>query len=228
MVNLLRKVRSYVRREGRMTPGQQQTFAQQWQVYGIDFPAPEKKLENWQQTFSREAPLAIDIGFGNGESTVALALAHPEWNIIAIEVYRAGIAQLLRQLAENNIHNVRVFCHDAVEVLQTAIPAKSVQRVQLFFPDPWQKKRHHKRRLVQPEFVQLISNCLMPQGEFALATDWEHYAQHMLEILSMQTELKNKNEKGFAERDPLRPITKFERRGHEAGHHVWDLNFKKV
>jgi tRNA (guanine-N7-)-methyltransferase len=220
---MLRRVRSFVRREGRITPAQENALANFWPKYGIDFSLElkDKKL------FARAAPLVIDIGFGNGESTVAIALAHPEWNIIGIDVYQPGVGNLLRQLAENNIYNVRVFCCDAVEVLQNIIASNSVHRVQIFFADPWPKKRHHKRRLIQSEFVKVIVDRLQQGGELVLATDWQNYAEHMVEVLNAEPLLQNTTTETFSARDDLRPLTKFEKRGQRAGHDVWDLRFVK-
>ena len=211
------------RREGRITPGQEQALMDYWPRWGLTFSSGY----DWQKIFGRDAPLVMDIGFGNGESVIALALAHPEWNIIGIDVYRPGVGHLLRQVAENNIENVRVFCHDAVEVLQ-ALDNNVLSRVQIFFPDPWQKKRHHKRRLIQVPFVQMVIERLCEGGELVLATDWEEYASHMMEVLSAASQLKNVfGTLQFAERDEIRPLTKFERRGHRAGHSVWDVRFIK-
>ncbi len=223
MVVVWRKIRSYVRREGRITPGQQEAFAANWTAFSIPFPS----TPDWSSVFKRTAPLAIDIGFGNGESVVALAEAYPEWNIIGIEVYRSGVGQLFRQLQEKNITNVRVICHDAVEVLQTAFAAQTLQRAQIFFPDPWPKKRHHKRRLVQGNFITLLTERLVAGGVLALATDWQDYAEQMLEVLSAEM-LLNNTAATFADRDSIRPLTKFEQRGQRAGHQIWDLNFVKT
>lgn len=219
---ILRKIRSYVRREGRITPGQEQAFAHHWQQYGVDFPS----VPDWDTVFGRKAPLVLDIGFGNGESVIALAQAHPEWNIIAIEVYRPGIGQLLQQLVALQLTNVRVVFHDAVEVLHTAFPPNSLARIQIFFSDPWPKKRHHKRRLIQTEFVQMMAERLQVNGELVLATDWQNYAEQMLEVLTQQPLLQNTAE-SYAQRDISRPLTKFERRGQRIGHEVWDLKFTK-
>lgn len=223
MIHPLRKIRSFVRREGRITPGQQSALTEYWPRWGIDFSGSY----NWSELFNRNAPLAMDIGFGNGESVVALALAHPDWNILAVEVYRPGIGHLLNALEKNHIQNVRVMCHDAVEVLHTAIEADSLTYVQIFFPDPWPKKRHHKRRLIQPDFVECIANKLKVGGVLALATDWQEYAEHMLLVLS-NSSLKNKYENEFAPRDECRPLTKFEKKGEKAGHLTWDLKFTRL
>ncbi|MFI4954295.1 MAG: tRNA (guanosine(46)-N7)-methyltransferase TrmB [Gammaproteobacteria bacterium] len=219
---MLRKIRSYVRREGRITPGQQLAFDEHWESFAIPFPA----TPDWSMVFNRDAPLVVDIGFGNGESVVALAQAHPEWNIIGIEVYRPGVGYLFRQLQEKQITNVRVICHDAVEVLQSAFAPQSLSRVQIFFPDPWPKKRHHKRRLIQPAFVALLAERLKETGVLALATDWQDYAEHMITVLSAETLLENRAAT-FSPRDEVRPLTKFECRGQHAGHEIWELNFTK-
>jgi tRNA (guanine-N7-)-methyltransferase len=223
-VKILRKIRSYVRREGRITPGQQQALTQHWEHWGIDFSG--NKID-WIKEFGRDAPLVLDIGFGNGESVVALAQAHPEWNIVAIEVYRPGIGQLLQQVVALQLTNVRVIFHDAVEVLQTAIAPDSLTRIQIFFSDPWPKKRHNKRRLIQAEFVQLMVERLQTNAEIVLATDWQDYAEQMLQVLSQQALLRNTAEH-YAPREVLRPLTKFELRGQRIGHEVWDLKFSKI
>lgn len=219
---MLRKIRSYVRREGRITSAQQTAFDAYWATFGVTFPSNP----DWCAIFNRLAPLVVDIGFGNGESVIALARAHPEWNIIGVEVYRPGIGHLFRQLQEQQITNVRVICYDAVEVLQTAFAAQSLSRVQVFFPDPWPKKRHHKRRIIQADFIHLVASRLQPGGILAVATDWQDYAEHMLTVLAAEPLLIN-NATAYAARDALRPLTKFERRGQRVGHEIWDLNFMR-
>ena len=222
-----RKVRSFVCREGRLTAGQQQAYQALWPRYGLTY-CPGLAAEYWSGVFGRSAPLVVDIGFGSGESTLALAQAHPEWNIVGIEVYRTGIASLFRQLLARDIVNVRVMGHDAVEVLQHMVPAASLQRVQIFFPDPWPKKRHHKRRLIQPAFVALVADRLQAGGELALATDWPEYAEHMANTLEAQTVLRRLSGERYGARDALRPLTKFERRAQACGQAVWELTYAKM
>jgi tRNA (guanine-N7-)-methyltransferase len=221
-----RPIRSFVRREGRMTPAQQRAMDELWPVYGLD-------LENCpldpEAVFGRRAPLTLEIGFGMGDALLAMAAAAPDADFIGVEVHRPGVGSLLNRLQAAGVTNVRVFCADAVEVLERCLPASSLDRVCLFFPDPWHKKRHHKRRLVQPPFVERVRERLAPGGVFHLATDWEDYARHMLEVLSRSEGLRNTAPDGrFVPRPSYRPETKFERRGMRLGHGVWDLVFERA
>jgi tRNA (guanine-N7-)-methyltransferase len=168
------------------------------------------------------------VGFGNGESLLALAAAHPECDFLGIEVHPPGVGHLLLRIAECELTNLRVLCCDAVEVLRRRLPAASLDEVLLYFPDPWPKKRHHKRRIVQPAFVDLVATALAPGGVFRLATDWEHYAQHMLDVVGSCATLENLSDTGtFVSRPDSRPVTRFERRGQRLGHEVWDLAFAR-
>jgi len=222
----LRKVRSFMRREGRLTEGQRRGLEEQWPTCGIE---PNDAMLDLDVEFGRSAPRILEIGFGMGESLAAMALAHPENDYLGIEVYRPGVGSLLRQVGENESTNVRVISEDAVVVLAKMIPDGSLDRLQLFFPDPWHKKRHHKRRIVQPDFVSLIGKKLKPGGVFHMATDWEAYAQHMMSVMSDAAGYENCVAIGeYAPRPELRPLTKFEQRGHRLGHGVWDLLFKRV
>ncbi|MDX9875023.1 MAG: tRNA (guanosine(46)-N7)-methyltransferase TrmB [Spongiibacteraceae bacterium] len=220
----LRRIRSFVLRQGRMTPGQQRAFEQQWPQFGLEMAAGEP---DWTAVFGRDAPRVLEIGFGMGQSLAAMAQAEPEKDFIGIEVHRPGVGKLLATMAEAGITNLRVYNDDAVEVLQRCIADQSLARVQIYFPDPWHKKKHHKRRLIQPGFVRLLCSKLAPDGLLHLATDWEDYAQQMLEVLSAEPLLRNECD-GFAERPAFRPITKFEQRGERLGHGVWDLLFRRV
>ncbi len=220
----LRRIRSFVLRQGRMTPGQQRAFEQQWPQFGLEMAAGEP---DWTAVFGRDAPRVLEIGFGMGQSLAAMAQAEPEKDFIGIEVHRPGVGKLLATMAEAGITNLRVYNDDAVEVLQRCIADQSLARVQIYFPDPWHKKKHHKRRLIQPGFVRLLCSKLAPDGLLHLATDWEDYAQQMLEVLSAEPLLHNECD-GFAERPAFRPITKFEQRGERLGHGVWDLLFRRV
>jgi len=221
-----RPIRSFVRREGRMTPAQQRAMDELWPVYGLDL---EDCPLDPMAVFGRRAPLALEIGFGMGDALLAMATAAPDADFIGVEVHRPGVGSLLNRLRAAGITNVRLFCADAVEVIERCLPAGSLARVCLFFPDPWHKKRHHKRRLVQPPFVERVRDRLAPGGVFHLATDWEDYARHMLEVLSRSEGLRNTAADGrFVPRPSYRPETKFERRGMRLGHGVWDLVFERA
>lgn len=218
-----RRIRSFVRREGRLTPGQLRAIDTLMDRYGI---AAEARMADLDALFGRSAPRHLEIGFGMGDNLVAMAGRHPENDYIGIEVYRPGVGRLLNRAAELGIANIRVFNADAVEVLEQQIPDGSLDVVYVFFPDPWPKKRHHKRRLVSPAFTALIVRKLKPGGHFFLATDWEDYAEQMVEVLNATAGLRNEAADGrFVPRPEFRPVTKFERRGQALGHGVWDLAF---
>ena len=177
---------------------------------------------------SRPSARTLEVGFGNGESLVALAAAHPERDFLGIEVHRPGVGHLMLQAAELCLTNLRVICRDAVEVLQRCIPEGSLDEVLLYFPDPWPKKRHHKRRIVRPEFVALVASRLRPGGMLRMATDWQHYAEQMLEVAGQCAALRNESPQGtYVPRPDSRPVTRFESRGHRLGHDVWDLAFRR-
>lgn len=219
-----RTIKSYVLRQGRLTRGQQQALDQLWPVYGIDFK-PERL--DFATLFNRTAAITLEVGFGNGDSLVQQAASNPQNNYLGIEVHRPGIGRLLHLADNAGITNVRVINHDAVEVLQLQIPDQSLDCVQLFFPDPWHKKRHHKRRIVKAEFIQLIHQKLKPGGLFHLATDWQDYAEHMLAEMEQAKGFSNTSGKGNYAENTDRPLTKFERRGQRLGHDVWDLVYRK-
>jgi tRNA (guanine-N7-)-methyltransferase len=219
-----RPIRSFMRRQGRITAAQDAALENLWPVFGLT-PGTPFRL---QEVFGREAPTILEIGFGNGESLAKMAAEAPEKDFIGIEVHRPGVGHLLLKIDELGLNNVRVYCADAVEVLTTEIAANSLDGVQVFFPDPWHKKRHHKRRLINPEFVSLLTEKLRPGGILHCATDWEDYAHQMLEVLGSEPYLRNRTGRGnFSERPDSRPLTKFEARGHRLGHGVWDLLFEK-
>ncbi|MEW6352743.1 MAG: tRNA (guanosine(46)-N7)-methyltransferase TrmB [Pseudomonadota bacterium] len=219
-----RPIRSYVLRQGRMTAAQQQALDTLWERYGLA-PAPHTPLD-LDAVFGRRAPRILEIGFGMGDALAELAAAHPENDYLGIEVHRPGVGKLLNLLDARQINNVRILCADAVEVLARHIPDAGLDAIYLFFPDPWPKRRHAKRRLVQPPFVALVARKLQPGGHFHLATDWEDYARHMLEVLSAAPQFVNAAGIGcYAPRPAYRPQTKFERRGARLGHPVWDLVF---
>ncbi len=220
-----RPIRSFVRREGRLTTAQRRALTELWPRFGV---VPGEGGLNLEALFGRQAPCTLEIGFGDGLSLLQQAKAHPERNYLGIEVHRPGVGRMLIALERAGIENVRVVCEDAVAVLQHNIPDSSLACVQLFFPDPWPKKRHHKRRIVQPAFVQLVQQKLLPGGHFHLATDWEEYAWHMMEVLSAVPGLRNIAGPGmFSSRPVSRPLTKFEQRGQRLGHGVWDLIFER-
>ena len=222
----LRKIRSFVLREGRLTKGQAQAIEQQWPIMGLEHSITPLNLT---EVFGREADTVLEIGFGMGASLVEMAKAAPELNFIGIEVHKPGVGACLSDAAEAGVTNLRVFHHDAMEILEQTIADGSLARLQLFFPDPWHKKRHHKRRIVQPEFAQLIRRKLAIGGVFHMATDWENYGEHMLEVMSQAEGYSNLSATGdFVERPEHRPLTKFEARGHRLGHGVWDLMFKRI
>jgi tRNA (guanine-N7-)-methyltransferase len=222
----LRTVRSYVVRGGRTTLSQERAIAALGSRYGIEFQAA---LLDLQAVFGRTAPLTIEIGFGNGEHLLARAQAEPERLFLGIEVHRAGIGAVLLRAAALNLQNLRVIRHDAVEVLAQQIPAGAVDALQILFPDPWHKARHHKRRLIQPVFASLLATRLRPGGSLHLATDWLPYAEQMLEVLSGCASLENTvPEAGFAPRDTARAATRFERRGERLGHNVYELRWQRV
>lgn len=220
------KVKSFVKREGRLTKAQAKAIEEQWPIMGLDV---EDAVLNLDEVFTRSAERVLEIGFGMGKSLVEMALASPEKDYIGIEVHRPGVGACLADAAEAGISNLRVFEHDAIEVLNQCIPDGSLSRVQLFFPDPWHKKRHHKRRIVQQDFVELIRRKLKINGEFHMATDWEPYAEYVIDVMTQVTGFKNMAEHGnFIPRPDYRPLTKFEARGQRLGHGVWDLLFKRI
>lgn len=220
------KVKSYVKREGRLTKGQAKSLEDFWPTMGIDYQNAPLNLE---ETYGRSAPQVIEIGFGMGKSLVEMASAAPEKNFLGIEVHRPGVGACLGDAGELGLENLRVMEHDAVEVLKHMIPDGSVSRLQLFFPDPWHKKRHHKRRIVQAEFAELVKSKLAIGGCFHMATDWEPYAEHMAEVMNNIDGYKNQAEEGdYVPRPDYRPITKFETRGQKLGHGVWDLIYERT
>jgi tRNA (guanine-N7-)-methyltransferase len=220
-----RVIRSFVRREGRITEAQKRALEELLPRYGV---APGEAPLDFAALFGREAPVHVEIGFGNGEALAAMASAHPENNYLGIEVHRPGVGALLHRLAAEGLTNVRVACTDAKELLAQRIAAGSLSAVYIFFPDPWHKQRHHKRRLVQAEFVALLAQKVKPGGLLHLATDWEDYAQHMLTVLAGTAAFENTAEPGaFTPRPETRTLTRFERRGHRLGHGVRDLVFRR-
>jgi len=218
-----RPVRSFVLRQGRMSNAQTRHLDEMMPRIGVPYRPHALDLA---AVFGRRAPVVLEIGFGMGDSTAAIAAAHPETDYLGIEVHAPGVGSLCKQIAERNLTNLRLVRHDAVEVLQHMIPEGSLAGVHVFFPDPWPKKRHHKRRLIQAPLVALIASRLAPGGYLHCATDWEEYAQQMLEVLAAEPALQNTAD-GFAPRPEYRPLTKFENRGLKLGHGVWDVVFRK-
>lgn len=217
-----RKVRSFVRRDGRMTAAQEYAFTNHMALYGMP-----KAPFHFSEIFARDAPLMIEIGFGNGVSLFEIAKMDPASNFIGMETHKPGVGQLLQNIARDELSNLRIYYGDAVEALQEYVPNTSVDTFQIFFPDPWPKRRHHKRRLIQPEFVALLASKLKPNGTLHLATDWQDYAVHMMKVLSAAPGFSNVYGVGeYAPRSTQRPIlTKFEKRGEEEGRPIRELKF---
>ena len=222
-----RPIRSFVMRAGRMTAGQSRALEELWPRFGVEYSPEPLSLDT---LFGRRAPRTLEVGFGNGEHLASLATAHPERDYLGVEVHRPGVGHLLMLAAANNLANIRVSTHDAVEVLRDQIAPGALDEVLVLFPDPWHKKRHHKRRLIQPPFVELVASRLAPGGVLKLATDWEPYAVQMLEVLSAaQATFRNLSPTGdWMPRPEERAPTRFEKRGARLGHGVWDLAFRRV
>ena len=222
--SLRRTIRSFVRRAGRVTAAQQRALDALWPRYGIE---PQGLLD-WADCFARRAPVILEIGFGNGEATASMAAQDPGRDYLAVDVHRPGVGALLIRAEGLGLSNLRIACMDAKELLQYHIKDASLQALYLFFPDPWPKKRHHKRRLLQAEFVELVTAKLEVGGRLHMATDWQDYAETSLAILEQASGLINVAAKGqYSARPSYRPETKFERRGQRLGHGVWDLIYER-
>ncbi len=223
---MMHRIRSFVRREGRMTDGQKRAVAELLPRYGLSITAGET---DFADAFGRVAPVVIEIGFGTGHSLLAAAMQYPDINFVGIETHLPGVGSLLAGIEAAALRNVRVYHADAVTVLQTCIAPNTLAGIQIFFPDPWPKRKHHKRRLIQAEFVAQLSEKLLPGGWLHLATDWQEYAQHMLTVLMACPTLQNQAESGrYADRSLQRPvITRFEKRGQAAGRQIYELQFVK-
>ncbi len=219
-----RQVRSFVRREGRLTLAQKRAIETLWSCYGVEASGSALNLD---QLFGRQAERVMEIGFGAGEVLGQLARSRPDVDFLGIEVHRPGIGRLLQQMAEWELTNIRLFCGDAVDVVRDRLTPFCLDRVNIYFPDPWPKKRHHKRRLIQPPFIALLARVLKPSGILHLATDWEPYAEQMLAVLEAEPALANLAT-GFARRPADRPPSRFERRGERLGHTVRDLLFRRL
>jgi tRNA (guanine-N7-)-methyltransferase len=222
-----RPIRSYVLRQGRLTAAQERAFSELWPRFGVDW-VPGEALD-LPALFGNPNPLVLEIGFGNGDSLAAMAQARPERNWLGVEVHGPGVGHLLLEIERRGLSNLRLVRHDAVELLSRGIVPGACERVQLFFPDPWPKNRHHKRRILSPGFVALLARAMPTGGIFHAATDWEPYAEQMLAVLeSPGSPFENTAGAGrFAERPPERPLTRFEQRGERLGHRVRDLVFRR-
>jgi tRNA (guanine-N7-)-methyltransferase len=221
-----RPIRSYVLRAGRMTAAQARALEELWPRYGVE---PATTTLDLAALFGRKAPVTLEVGFGNGENLAALAAAHPERDFIGVEVHAPGVGHLLHRAAQLGVANLRVIRHDAIEVLREMIAPESLAAILVLFPDPWPKKRHHKRRLVNADFAALAASRLAPGGTLQLATDWEPYAAQMLEVLNASPALANRaTNAGFVPRNPGRARTRFEARGERLGHAVRDLCFERT
>jgi tRNA (guanine-N7-)-methyltransferase len=220
-----RPIRSFVTRAGRITPGQLRALEGLWPKYGVEFSQAPLELP---RLFGRTAPVTLEIGFGNGDNLAQLARTHRQRDFLGVEVHRAGVGRLLLALENEALSNVRIVCHDAVEVLAWQLARDCLDEILILFPDPWPKKRHHKRRLLQAPFALLAASRLVPGGLLRLATDWQPYAQEMLQVLSLAPGLENlAGSGGYVARPQEREPTRFERRGERLGHEVWDLAFRR-
>ena len=220
-----RRIRSFVLRAGRTTAAQERALDELWPIYGIDSSATALDLA---VIFGRVAPRCMEIGFGAGEVIGSLAENNPDIDYLGVEVHRSGVGRLLLRAHQSHLHNLRVICQDAVDVLRDRIADRSLDEVLVFFPDPWHKKRHHKRRLIEPAFVAIVADKLRSGGTVRLATDWQDYAEQMLAVCNANPQLQSMSEdSAFVARPGFRPPTRFERRGERLGHGVWDLNYSR-
>ncbi|MFB6422142.1 MAG: tRNA (guanosine(46)-N7)-methyltransferase TrmB [Candidatus Malihini olakiniferum] len=222
----LRRVLSFVRRQGRLTNRQQKAIDKHWAVMGVEYQA---QTLDFSAIFNREAPTVLEIGFGMGDSLVTMAEQKPEQNFFGIEVHLPGIGACLASAQEAGLNNLRLMCHDAIEVLEQMIPNNSLAIVQLFFPDPWHKTRHNKRRIVHKSFAELVLQKLSSGGVFHMATDWEPYAEHVMEVMRDVAGYRNISAaQDYFQYQSSRPLTKFEVRGQRLGHDVWDIIFERM
>lgn len=221
-----RKVRSFVLRTGRLSDFQRNMMNDHWHIYGLSH---QDQPFDFKEIYGNDNPVILEIGFGMGKSLVDMAEQNPDKNYLGIEVHTPGVGACIAYAVEKKVQNLRVICHDATEILRDCIADGSLAGLQLFFPDPWHKAKHHKRRIVQPHFVQTVCEKLANHGFIHMATDWENYAEQMLEVLQKNTQLCNTSETDdYIPRPESRPLTKFEQRGHRLGHSVWDLYFIKT
>lgn len=225
-LGLQKPIRSFVERQGRISPAHRELINDLWPKYSLQLK-PAKM--DFTHIFGRSAPLILEVGFGDGRALLANAKNYPHKNFIGIEVYKTGIAKLLIGIYEQKLSNIRIFCADAVEVLTNCVADNCLEQVQLFFPDPWPKMRHHKRRIVQPSFVQLVAQKLQADGLLHMATDWESYAQQMLAVMEAEQNWLNLAGAGqFIQRPSTRPLTKYEQRGQRLGYKTWDLVYSAI
>ncbi len=220
-----RPIRSYVLRSGRLTDSQRKAIDDHWSRWVV--PTADTQLD-LAALFPQQVKLVIEIGFGMGDSLLAMAVQEPSTNFIGIEVHRPGVGKLLHGIAEQQVANLKIICRDATEVLLHCFQANTLDKIQIFFPDPWPKKKHQKRRIVQPEFMGLLRDRLRSGGQIHLATDWQEYADYMLEVMEAVPGMRNGEGAGNFWEHPLRPDTKFENRGKRLGHGVWDLLYVKI
>lgn len=221
-----RTIRSFVRRAGRLTPGQAQALQELWPVFGIDF---SDELIDLDSVFGRAAPRVLEIGFGNGETLVEQAAVNPSTDFIGIEVHEPGVGHCLLRAHAAGISNLRLSRHDAIDVLRQQIPDASLRRINLYFPDPWPKKRHHKRRILQHDFLQMLSRKIEPGGTFHIATDWQDYAEQIDELIGSDDSFRLSERRTHGGGDPLdRSTTRFERRGLQQGHKIWDWRLTRI
>ena len=221
-----RRIKSFVIRAGRMTEAQQRGYNELWSIYGLEL---SDEVIDLQAVFENQAPTVVEIGFGMGDSLAEMAKAAPDINFIGIEVHRPGVGRLLHLAEEYDLKNLRVYCDDAIEVLKRSIPDDCLERLQLFFPDPWHKRRHNKRRIVRPEFMALVRQKLATGKVFHVATDWQDYAEFIVQLMDSVPGYKNQaGGAQYSVKPAYRPETKFERRGERLGHGVWDLLYERT
>ena len=223
---LAHKIKSFVIRAGRMTHSQQKGWDEVFPKHG--FSLTESQFD-WEHSYAVSGPRVVEIGFGMGDSLLTMAEQNPTYRYLGLEVHKPGVGKLFAEVEKRGIENIKVFAEDAVRVLEVSIPPQTIDLIQIFFPDPWHKKRHHKRRLIQPDFIDLLLTRLAPEGRLHLATDWQSYAEHMMAVLENNGNVQNvAGSRQFIPRPESRQETKFERRGHRLGHGVWDLMFQKT
>ena len=225
-VKYLRKIQSFVKRSGRLSKAQSTGLNELWGDYGVNI---NEKILNFDELFLNKNDITLEVGFGNGDSLLEMAIQQPNQNFLGIEVYEAGVGRLINEASKNNLSNLKIIKEDAVEILTNNISDNSLSCFQLFFPDPWHKKKHHKRRIVQASFLDLLSKKLKNNGIAHIATDWENYAEHIMDTLESHPHFKNcAGDHIYSERPKNRPLTKFENRGQKLGHGVWDIIFKNI
>jgi tRNA (guanine-N7-)-methyltransferase len=222
-----RKIQSFVKRSGRLSKAQYLGLNDLWSDFGVEIN--DKELINFDRVFVKQNDITLEVGFGNGDSLLEMAIKQPFQNFIGIEVYEAGVGRIINEASKQNVSNLKIIKDDAVEVISNNIADESISHFQLFFPDPWHKKKHHKRRIVQTSFLDLLSKKLNNNGIVHIATDWENYAEHIMETLESHSHFKNcAGDHIYSERPEQRPLTKFENRGQKLGHGVWDIIFTNL